>query len=162
MRRMALFVGIFLVSLGCLDVALGRVSHASLLTRGFVSRSLITKGLQVQTLEPGTRLQEPDLQGLYQEINRESFGGALPEVPVRWGELTKADAYGITHFERGVPYAMELDRNTVLSRSFALDVIRHESCHIATNVEVRRRKEDPHGATFVACMERIQDNETGD
>ena len=147
MRRMALFVVIFLVSLGCLEVALGRVSHAA-----------GVRGLYL----PNPEIKEADLQGFYREINRESFSGALPEVPVRWGDLTEADAYGITHFERGVPYAMELDRKTVLSRSFALDVIRHESCHIATNGEAKRRKEDAHGATFVACMERIQDNEKGD
>ena len=147
MRRMALFVVIFLVSLGCLDVALGRVSHAA--------------GVRSLYL-PNPEIKEADLQGFYQEINRESFSGALPDVRVRWGDLTEADAYGITHFERGVPYAMELDRKTVLSRSFALDVIRHESCHIATNGEAKRRKEDAHGATFVACMERIQDDEKGD
>lgn len=152
---MALFVVIFLVSLACLDVALGRVSHAA-----------GVRGLYLQSSEiKETRRDEiglADLQGFYQEINRESFGGALPEVPVRWGDLTKADAYGITRFDRSVPYAMELDRKTVLSRSFALDVIRHESCHIATNEEAKRRKEDAHGATFVACMERIQGNEKGD
>ena len=123
-----------------------------------------TKGLQVQTLEPGTpdEIAQEDLQQFYQEINRESFAGKLPDVPVRWGDLTADDAYGITHFQSGVPYAMELDRQTVKSKSFALDVIRHESCHIATNGEAKRRKENPHGATFVACMARIQDSEKGD
>ena len=108
------------------------------------------------------QLRQEDLQRFYREINRGSFDGQLPDVPVRWGDLTKSDAYGITHFERGVPSAIELDRGTVRSKSFALDVIRHESCHIATNGEAKRRKEDPHGSTFVACMSRIQENQEGD
>lgn len=86
----------------------------------------------------------------------------MPDVPVRWGDLTEADAYGITHFERGVPLWMELDKESVRSRSFALDVIRHESCHIATNAEAKRRHEDPHGASFVACMARVQETDIGD
>ncbi len=103
-----------------------------------------------------------DLQHLYKEINQESFEGKLPDVPVSWGDLSKDDAYGITHFDKGTPYLMEVDRQSVRSESFALDVIRHESCHIATNREVKRLKEDPHGATFAACMAKIQENEQAD
>ena len=110
----------------------------------------------------GEQLRQDDLHRFYQSINRESFGGQLPEMPVLWGDLTKNDAYGITRFDRGVPYEMDLDWNTVKSKSFALDVIRHESCHIATNTEAKRRKEGPHGLTFVACMARIQKNERED
>jgi predicted SprT family Zn-dependent metalloprotease len=139
-RRLVVFPAFFLVSLGGLGVALLGASYAD-------SRE---------------QIRPEDLQRFYREINRESFDGKLPDVPVRWGDLMKSDAYGITHFERGVPYAMELDRETVRSKSFALDVIRHESCHIATNGEAKRRKEDPHGATFVACMARIQENQEGD
>lgn len=141
MRRPALFVVTLFASLACLDVALGRVSHG----RG-----------------GNDALRQEDLQQFYQQIDRESFAGKLPDVPVRWGDLTKEDAYGITHFESGVPYAMELDRHTVHSKSFAMDVIRHESCHIATNREAKQRKENPHGAAFVACMARIQDSEQGE
>lgn len=136
MRRLALF----LVSLGCFGVVLGDAGHAA-------SRE------QVQQL---------DLHHLYQDVNRESFESKLPDVPVHWGDLSKDDAYGITHFDKGVPYLMEVDRRSVLSESFALDVIRHESCHIATNREAHRLKEDPHGATFAACMAKIQENEQAD
>ena len=108
------------------------------------------------------QLQPADLHRFYQEINQESFDGKLPDVPVSWGDLTKDDAYGITHFDHGVPYSIELDRRTVKSGSFALDVIRHESCHIATIREAKRLNEDRHGATFVACMSRIQETEKGD
>src|SRR5882762_11880157 len=147
MRRLALFVVTFLISLACLDVALGHSIYAA-----------GVRGLYLQNPD----MQEEDLQQFYQEINRQSFDGKLPDVPVRWGNLTEDDAYGITHFKSGVPYAMELDRETVKSKSFALDVIRHESCHIATNSEAKHRNENPHGATFAACMARIQDSEQGD
>ena len=112
--------------------------------------------------EIGNEISNRDLQRFYQDINRASFGGNLPDVPVRWGDLTDADAYGITRFDHGVPYVMELDRGSVQSASFALDVIRHESCHIASNGEAKRRGEAPHGAIFAACMARIQNDETGD
>ena len=150
MRRLALFVATFLISLACLDVALGHSIYAA-----------GVRGLYLQNPEM-PEMKETDLQQFYQEINRQSFDGKLPDVPVRWGDLTQDDAYGITHFQSGVPYAMELDRQTVKSKSFAMDVIRHESCHIATNSEAKQRKENPHGATFAACMARIQDSEQGD
>jgi predicted SprT family Zn-dependent metalloprotease len=103
-----------------------------------------------------------DLHRFYQQVNQESFEGKLPDVPVRWGDLTKDDAYGITHFKNELPISMEVDRASVRSESFALDVIRHESCHIATIHEANRLKEDKHGATFAACMARIQENEAAD
>jgi len=149
-RRLILFAVTVLVLLGCLEVALGHSVYAA-----------GVRGLYLQNPEM-PEMKETDLQQFYHEINRQSFDGKLPDVPVRWGNLTEDDAYGITHFKSGVPYAMELDRETVKSKSFALDVIRHESCHIATNGEAKQRKENPHGATFVACMARIQDSEQGD
>src|SRR5262252_5941890 len=100
----------FLVSFACLGVLLIGAEHAS-------SRSM---------------LQQADLQRLYGQVNRESFSGKLPQVPVNWGDLAKDDAYGITHFKNEVPLSMEVDRRSVQSESFALDVIRHESCQIAT------------------------------
>jgi predicted SprT family Zn-dependent metalloprotease len=135
-RRLVLFI----VSLGCLGIVLGGAGYAD-------SRA---------------ELRQTDLHRLYQDVNQESFDGKLPDIPVRWGDLSKDDAYGITHFDREVPYSMELDRRSVRSESFALDVIRHESCHIATIHEVKRRKEDPHGATFAECMSKIQENEKAD
>lgn len=131
MRRLALF----LVSLGCFGIILGGAGHAA----------------------PREQALPMDLHQFYQDVNRESFEGKLPDVPVRWGDLSRDDAYGITHFDKGMPYLMEVDRQSVRSESFAMDVIRHESCHIATNREVKRLKEDPHGATFAACMAKIQE-----
>ena len=131
---------LFLVSLGCFGIILGGAGHAA-------SRE---------------QIQQLDLHHLYQDVNRESFEGKLPDVAVHWGDLSKDDAYGITHFDKGTPYLMEVDRQSVRSESFALDVIRHESCHIATNHEAKRLKEDPHGATFAACMAKIQENEQAD
>jgi len=136
MRRLALFV----VTLACLGIILGGAGYAD-------SRQ---------------EVREAALHGFYLQVNQESFAGKLPDVPVRWGDLTKDDAYGITRFDKEVPYAMEIDRKSVRSESFAMDVIRHESCHIATIHEVKRRKEDAHGATFSACMARIQENEKAD
>ena len=104
-----------------------------------------------------SEIRQADLQRFYQQVNQESFAGKLPEVTVSWGDLNKDDAYGITHFKKEVAYSMEIDRKSVKTESFALDVIRHESCHIATIHEVKRLKEDAHGAAFAACMERIQE-----
>ena len=130
-------MALFAVSLACLGILMGGAGYAD-------SRS---------------GLHQTDLQRLYREVNRDSFAGKLPDVPVTWGDLTKDDAYGITHFDKEMPYGMEVDRKSVRSESFALDVIRHESCHIATIHEVKQRKEDPHGTTFADCMSRIQESE---
>jgi predicted SprT family Zn-dependent metalloprotease len=139
-RRLVLFV----VSLACLGTLLGRSGYAH------------SRGVLHETLVPA------DLHRIYLEVNRASFSGKLPDVPVTWGDLTKDDAYGITHFEKEVPYAIEIDRQSVHSESFARDVIRHESCHIATIREAKRLREDQHGATFSSCMARVQDDESAD
>lgn len=136
MRRLALF----LVSLACLGTILGSSGYAH-------SQELLAAG---------------DLHRLYLEVNRASFAGALPDVPVRFGDLTKDDAYGVTHFDNNVPTAMEIDRQSVRTESFARDVIRHESCHIATIREAKRLHEDQHGASFAACMARVQDDAVAD
>ncbi|HWZ99344.1 MAG TPA: SprT-like domain-containing protein [Candidatus Dormibacteraeota bacterium] len=133
-------MALFIVSLGCLGIILGGAGYA----------------------DSRTDSRQMDLHRFYQQVNQESFEGKLPDVPVRWGDLTKDDAYGITHFKNELPISMEVDRASVRSESFALDVIRHESCHIATIHEANRLKEDKHGATFAACMARIQENEKED
>jgi len=135
-RRLAIFV----VSLACLGTILGRAGYAD-------------------SVQP---LRQTDLHRLYLEVNHASFAGQLPDVPVRWGDLSKDDAYGVTHFDKDVPFGMEIDRQSVHTESFARDVIRHESCHIATIREAKRKHEDQHGATFAACMARVQGNDTGD
>ena len=136
MRRLVLFV----VSLACLGTLLGRSGYA----------------------HSHEQLGQSDLHRIYGEVNRASFAGKLPDVPVTWGDLTKDDAYGITHFEKDVPYAMEIDRQSVHTESFARDVIRHESCHIATIREAKRLHEDQHGATVSSCMARVKDDESAD
>jgi predicted SprT family Zn-dependent metalloprotease len=136
MRRPALF----LVSLACLATLFGGAGYAN-------SHETLTQA---------------DLKRIFHDVNRESFGGKLPEVPVVWGDLTKDDAYGVTHFDKEIPYSMEIDRQSVVSESFARDVIRHESCHIVTIHEAKRLHEDQHGASFGACMEKIQASVTGD
>src|SRR5207245_10767894 len=95
------------------------------------------------------QVQPVELQRRYEELNHDSFAGSLPNVPVRWSDLTRDDAYGVTHFDKGVPYAIEVDRQSVKRESFALDVLRHESCHIATTGEAKRRNDDGDGAWMV-------------
>ena len=136
MRRPVLFIA----SVACLAMVFGGTQYAA-------SRE---------------QLRQPDLQRLYHEINQESFEGKLPDVPVSWSDLTKDDAYGVTHFEKGVPYSIEVDRQSVKSESFAMDVLRHESCHIATIREAKRKHEDQHGPTFAACMSRVQQSADAD
>lgn len=145
MRRLALFV----VSLACLGTLLGRSGYA---------HSHVTPGHDISH----ENLGPADLHRIYLEINQGSFAGKLPDVPVRWGDLSKDDAYGVTHFDHNVPTSMEVDRQSVHTESFARDVIRHESCHIATIREAKRLREDQHGATFAACMARVQDDDTAD
>src|ERR1700726_238983 len=42
------------------------------------------------------QLRKLDLDVLYQDVNRESFGRELPDVPVEWADLT--DKYGVTTY----------------------------------------------------------------
>jgi len=148
---------LFVVSLACLGTLLGRVGYAH-------SHEAFHRSSNGASREmPGGEMLGPgDLHRIYLEVNRASFSSKLPDVPVSWGDLTKDDAYGITHFDNNVPTSMEVDRQTVHTESFARDVIRHESCHIATIREAKRLHEDQHGSTFAACMATIQDSESAD
>ena len=136
MRRPVLFIAFLL----CFGMMFGGAEHAA-------------------SREP---VDQTDLQRFYREINQESFEGKLPDVPVRWGDLSKAGAYGVTHLDKGVPLSIEVDRQSVKSESFAMDVLRHESCHVATIREVKRLHEDEHGAMFAECMSKVQRTERAD
>src|SRR5260221_9020003 len=116
-RRLILLAVTFLVLLGCLEVALGHSVYAAGVRGLYLQNPEMKAGvrglyLQNPEMPEMPEMKETDLQQFYQEINRASFDGKLPVVPVRWGNLTEDDAYGITHFKSGVPYAMELDRQS--------------------------------------------------
>jgi hypothetical protein len=95
------------------------------------------------------RLRNADLDGWYAEDNARFFAGELQPVGVRWGDLQKEDALGIT---RGSAEASEivLDRDALTTKADARAVLRHEICHVATWGE-----EPVHGHEFQSCMLRF-------
>ena len=96
------------------------------------------------------RVRGTDLQALYDQINRDSFRGALPPVSVKWGYLD--DAYGRTYYDEE---EIVIDRASVTSEGMLRETMRHEACHVATRQAVIDG-EDDHGAAWQACMERFK------
>jgi hypothetical protein len=97
------------------------------------------------------RLRHADLLAWYQQINQEKFGGKLQDAPVEWGDLTEDDANGMTYFYSGGAARIKIDRKTVTSEKRALEVLRHEECHVFVN----RQEAEEHGAMFQECMKRF-------
>jgi hypothetical protein len=96
-------------------------------------------------------VRDMDLQAEYQTISRENFRHELPFVQVSWDDLGQEDARGRTDYLDTVPTAIRIDRETNPSRSYALETLKHESCHVFLG-----RQEDPHGALFQTCMLRFR------
>jgi predicted SprT family Zn-dependent metalloprotease len=93
------------------------------------------------------------LHDLYQETNRDFFGGQLRDVELKSHDLTEENAEGITYQEAENKFVIVLDPNWNTSETKALDTMRHEACHVAS-WDVMDPK-DPHGPAFQECMKRF-------
>lgn len=102
------------------------------------------------------QLRSPDhLHALYQQTNREFFGGQLPDVVLKVEDLSDANAEGETYKETEDLFAIVLDPHWNTSEDEALQTMRHESCHVAT-WEQEGSGPDPHGPRFQECMKRFE------
>jgi predicted SprT family Zn-dependent metalloprotease len=99
------------------------------------------------------RVRKTDLLGLYQQINLDSFGGALPDVAIEWGNLK--DTYGETQFSDS-PTVIEIDRASVTSEEQLEKKMQHEACHVYTRLVVEETGQDAHGEAFQSCMKRFE------
>ncbi len=120
------------VSLICLGIIFGGVTYA--------------RGRQL--------LRQTDLHRVYEQINRESFDGELPDVLVVWGDLTVD--YGLTLFYPDKSVKIVIDRQSVTSEHQLRETLSHESCHVLTRYLVEQTGQDPHGPAFQACMQRFR------
>ncbi len=100
------------------------------------------------------RLRQTDLHTVYQQVNRESFGGELPDVAVKWAELP--DDYGVVIFYPDGTTEIEIDRASVTSEEQLLETMRHEACHVQTHALVEATGQDFHGEAFQTCMLRFK------
>ena len=102
------------------------------------------------------RLRDPDhLHALYQETNKQFFGGQLRDVELKSHDLSDYEAEGITYQAAENKFVIVLDPNWSTSEAEALDIMRHESCHVAT-WDVTD-PDDPHGPPFQECMKRFEE-----
>lgn len=100
------------------------------------------------------RLRDPDhLHALYQQTNKQFFGGQLRDVELKAHDLTGEEAEGLTYQESEDRFVIVLDPKWNTSEDEALDTMRHEACHVATWGEIYPG--DPHGVTFRDCMKRF-------
>lgn len=101
------------------------------------------------------RLRNPDhLHALYQQTNKDFFGGQLSDVDVKSYDLSDYDAEGITYKEMEERFVIVLDPHWNTSETEALDTMRHEACHVATWDATDPN--DMHGPPFQGCMKRFQ------
>ena len=104
------------------------------------------------------RLRDPDhLHTLYQETNKQFFGGQMPDVELKAHDLSDEDAAGITYEKMKDRFVIVLDPKWNTSEEEALRTIRHESCHVATWDVMDPN--DVHGPPFQECMKRFAEKE---
>jgi len=103
------------------------------------------------------RLRDSDhLHALYQETNKQFFGGQLRDVELRAHDLSDEDAAGIT-YEEVNRFVIVLDPKWNATEAEALRTIRHEACHVSTwdVMDIN----DVHGPPFQECMKRFREKE---
>ena len=104
------------------------------------------------------RLRDPDhLHALYQETNKEFFGGQLRDVEVKSHDLSDEDLAGVTYKEMKNRFVIVLDPKWDTSEDEALHTMRHEACHVATWDVMD--KNDVHGPPFQECMKRFTEKQ---
>jgi hypothetical protein len=94
---------------------------------------------------------------LYQQTNKEFFGGQLSDVEVKSHDLSDHNAEGITYKETEERFIIVLDPNWNTSETEALNTMRHEACHVATWDVMDPN--DVHGPPFQGCMKRFEEKE---
>jgi predicted SprT family Zn-dependent metalloprotease len=98
--------------------------------------------------------RQTDPHQVYEQINRKSFDGELPDVPVVWGDLT--GDYGVTLFYPDGSVKIVIDRQSVTSEHQLRETLSHESCHVLTHYLVQQAGQDAHGEAFQVCMQRFK------
>jgi hypothetical protein len=93
-------------------------------------------------------------QTVYREINRHSFQGNLPDVPVTWGYLDKRLSQ--TNSYSGRATDIQIDRTTVNSEELLKEALRHEACHVAVGPDLLRTTQAVDGKLWQTCMKRYR------
>ena len=99
-------------------------------------------------------LRNSDPHDVFVQVNRESFDGTLPDVPVRWAHIK--DAYAKTRTYENGTADIVISRELVTSESRLRETLQHESCHLLTYDEAASLGEDDHGRLWQACMDRFK------
>jgi predicted SprT family Zn-dependent metalloprotease len=97
-------------------------------------------------------IRQTDLHAFYQQINRASFDGKLPDAQVGW--LQMDNAAGLTKAYRN-PVQIWIDPRDATTDTELLDTVRHEMCHVSVHEAVELAGEDQHGNLFQACLAKF-------
>jgi hypothetical protein len=100
-------------------------------------------------------LRNSDPHDVFVQVNRASFDGMLPDVPVTW-VLHLDDAYAKTRTYENGTADIVVSRELVTSESRLRETLQHESCHLLTYDEAASLGEDDHGRLWQACMKRFE------
>ena len=108
---------------------------------------------------PGSSAAEAAILHLsvYQETNKQFFGGQLCDVEVKSHDLSDEDAAAITYQEMPDRFVIVLDPKWNTSENEALRTMRHEACHVATWDVMDPN--DVHGPPFQERMKRFAEKE---
>jgi len=108
--------------------------------------------LRIRAVFAAEEFERPEaLRRIYMEVNRQSFGGTLPDVRLDWAVLRAPEGSGSTLFD-GEGFVILLDPTANPTLEDALVTMRHKACHVAT----QGMDSDPHGPAFQACRARLQ------
>jgi predicted SprT family Zn-dependent metalloprotease len=99
------------------------------------------------------QVHDADLRSLYQDINRESFAGQLPDISIEWADLP--ESYGKARMYLDGSADIQISRQIVKTDSDLRNTMHHEACHIAAREEIERLNQDDHGPALEECMKRF-------
>lgn len=97
------------------------------------------------------QLRRTDLHRFYQQVNRDSFNGELPDAQAEWADLD--DTYGQTQLYSDGSAEIHMDRASVTSERQLRETMQHEACHVFVGSVPER---DWHGEKWQACMKRFE------
>ena len=105
-------------------------------------------------------LHETYLTDVYNQINRDSFGGQLStDVLVSWADLRSNPGCGgcgaMTEYDSGRP-TIRINTDKVKTEKSLRKLMQHEMCHVAVFEAGAKNENDPHGPQWQVCMKRFE------
>jgi hypothetical protein len=101
-------------------------------------------------------MSDAQMKAYYDGLNEEYFNNTLPHADVEWGEM-RPDWMAETWHRGDGTFAIVINpAYNIAGKTVQYNII-HETCHVATMVQLKESGLDSHGPAWQQCMHDLAD-----